>query len=139
MRGRASPVEEPALEKAELECTEDAAERASARARAAVLRRQQDDKLVARMTEQIRVLFPGCPPAEARAIAEHTALRGSGRVGRTEAGRNLDDRALTLAVIAAIRHKHTNYDELLADGSERAYARQSVADRVDEILTRWSG
>ncbi len=91
------------------------------------------------MTEEILALFPGCPPAEAHGIAEHTAVRGSGRIGRTEAGRSLDDRAPTLAVIAAIGHRHTNYDELLASGADRADARQRVADRVDEILTRWSG
>ena len=35
------------------------------------------------MTKQIAILFPGCPPRDAAAIAEHTAVRGSGRVGRT--------------------------------------------------------
>jgi hypothetical protein len=59
------------------------------------------------MAKQIGVLFPGCPAHELATIAEHTAARGSGRVGRTEAGRNLEERALTAAVIAAVRHNHT--------------------------------
>jgi hypothetical protein len=35
------------------------------------------------------VLFPGCPAHELAAITEHTAARGSGRVGRTEALKGL--------------------------------------------------
>ena len=130
-------VEVPALEKAEQECTEDAEERAAARVRGAVQRRAQDRELAARMTEQIGILFPGCPPREAAEIAERTAARGSGRVGRSAAGRNLEEQALTLAVVAAIRHRHTDYDALLARGSEREFARERVALRVGEVLEKW--
>jgi hypothetical protein len=130
-------VERAALEKAEQECTQDADERAAARARAAERRRGEDRTLVIRMTQRIGTLFPGCPPREAAAIAEHTARRGSGRVGRTEVGRKLDEQALTLAVAAAVRHNHTEYDELLANGLDRAAARHRVVDRVEEILKQW--
>jgi len=130
-------VERAALEKAEHECVEDADERAAARVRGAERRREQDRELVVQMTRQIAALFPGCPAREAAAIAEHTALRGSGRVGRSEAGRNLEDKPLRSAAIAAIRHNHTDYDELLASGVERAAARQQVADRIDAILAFW--
>jgi hypothetical protein len=130
-------VEDAALEKAERECVQDADERAAARARAAVQRGEQDRKLVARMVKLIGQLYPGCPAAEVTAIAEHTAVRGSGRVGRSEAGRNLEERALTLAVAAAVRHNHTPYDELLASGVDRADARQKIAGKVDDILAAW--
>jgi hypothetical protein len=130
-------VETSALEIAERECAEDADERAAGRAREAVRRREEDRKLVARMAKQIGVLFPGCPPLELASIAEHTALRGSGRVGRTESGRNLEERALTAAVVAAVRHKHTEYDKLLAQGIDRAAARESVGDKIDKILAVW--
>jgi hypothetical protein len=130
-------VESAALEKAERECLEDAEERAAARARDAVRRREEDRELVARMAKQIAVLFPGCPAHELAAIAEHTAARGSGRVGRTEAGRNLEDQALTAAVIAAVRHKHTEYDTTLARGIDRMTARHRVAGKIDEILAAW--
>jgi hypothetical protein len=130
-------VERSALEKAERECTQDADERAAARQRGADRRREEDRTLVARMAQQIGILFPGCPSAEMTAIARHTAQRGSGRVGRTEAGRKLDEQALSLAVAAAIRHNHTSYDQLLANGLDRATARLRVADRVDEILAAW--
>jgi hypothetical protein len=63
--------------------------------------------------------------------------RGSGRVGRTAAGRELDPEAITLAVVAAIRHGDTDYDDLLASGMERAEARARVAPDVDQILDRW--
>src|SRR6185295_14731024 len=88
-------------------------DRAKARARAAELRVVQDQELVEQMTGRILALFPRCTPREARPIAAHTATRGSGRVGRSQAGRNLEDRALFAAVAAAVRHNHTNYDELL--------------------------
>jgi hypothetical protein len=89
------------------------------------------------MTKQIATLFPGCPPRDAAAIAQHTAVRGSGRVGRTAAGRNLEERALAAAVAAAVRHKHTEYDALLAAGLDRPLARQQVADQVQAILAAW--
>jgi hypothetical protein len=89
------------------------------------------------MIRHIGILFPGCPPAERAAIAEHTAVRGSGRVGRTEAGRALEQDALTAAVVAAIRHRHTNYDGLLAKGLDRTAARHQVAGTIDRILGAW--
>jgi hypothetical protein len=127
------------LEKAEQECTADADERAAARARGATQRGEQDRELVARMTKQIVALFPGCPPRDAAAIAQHTAVRGSGRVGRTAAGRNLEERALAAAVAAAVRRNHTDYDALLAAGLDRALARQQVADQVQALLAAWRG
>lgn len=130
-------VESAALDRAERECVEDAEERAAARVRDAGRRREQDRALVVLMAKKIGILFPGCPSQELTAIAEHTAARGSGRVGRTEAGRNLEDQALTAAVIAAVRHNHTEYDLLLARGADRVTARQQVADKIDEILTAW--
>jgi hypothetical protein len=82
-------------------------------------------------------LYPGCPPGEARKIAAHTAERGSGRVGRTEAGRALEDEALRLAVIAAVRHRHTKYDELLMKGVQRSEAREMVRSRMQDVLDEW--
>ncbi len=130
-------VEQSALEKAEQECSEDAGERAKARAVGAARRRKQDCELIARMTVQIGKLFPRCPPREAAAIAAHTATRNSGRVGRTAAGRNLDEGALTAAVAAAVRHQHTEYDAMLAAGVDRFLARQQIVDRMQAILAAW--
>ena len=131
-------VESGPLAKAEHECLLDAGERGEARKRAAAVRQEQDRTLVVEMARQIQAFFPGCPPEEARAIAAHTAQRGSGRVGRTAAGRNLDEQAVALAVIAAVRHNHTDYDALLAGGLDRPLARERVRDRVEAILKAWS-
>ena len=130
-------VENSALERAEQECSLDANERAKGRAVGALRRKEQDCALIAQMAEEIEILFPRCPPKEAAAIAAHTAARGSGRVGRTAAGRNLEERALAAAVTAAVRHEHTEYDALLAAGVERDLARQRVAGQVQAILAAW--
>jgi len=130
-------VEKAALDQAEEECLGDAAERATRREQDGLRRAQQDQDLGARMTETILRLFPGCPPKEASAIAAHTSVRGSGRVGRTSSGRALEEQALTAAVVAAIRHKHTRYDELLMRGYSRMEARDSIRDAVDRVVERW--
>lgn len=130
-------VTEPAIRQAEEECAADAPERARQRVRAAAARQKDDVVFAGQMQQKIQAMFPGCPPAEAHQIAEHTARRGSGRVGRSEAGRKLDSDALTLAVRAAVRHRHTNYDELLSMGLDRASAREKVGGDIDAILDSW--
>ena len=130
-------VEVPALEKAEQECASDADERARQRQRNAARRQEQDRELVAAMSQRIQALFPDCPPDEVQAIAAHTATRGSGRVGRSAAGRSLDEGALTLAVIAAVRHNRTDYEVLLSRGLDRDLARDRVRAKVEEILEEW--
>src|SRR6266566_2766455 len=131
-------VEPAALERAEEECLEDEELREIRRERDAERRKLQDASLAVRMAQRILELYPGCPPKEARVIAEHTAARGSGRVGRTEAGRGLEENALRLAVMAAVRHRHTNYDKLLMNGVERTDARASVRSRIDGVLDKWT-
>ncbi len=86
-------VEPAALAQAEEECAADAGERAQARDRAALARKRQDVVFTDAMTQRLRELFPRCPPEEAHAIAVHASRRGSGRVGRSEAGRRLDERS----------------------------------------------
>src|SRR6201987_1628628 len=87
-------VEESALEQAGAECSADAEQRSERRERAEIYRDKQDQVLAMRMAESIRQMFPGCPPEEAQAIAAHTSVRGSGRVGRTASGRALEEEAL---------------------------------------------
>lgn len=130
-------VEESALERAEQECLADADRRSIQRERAEIYREKQDEVLALKMTESIRQIFPGCPPEEAKAIAAHTSVRGSGRVGRTAAGRALDREALTAAVIASIRHRHTKYDRLLMKGFDRKNARDAVREDIDRVLESW--
>jgi hypothetical protein len=130
-------VEQAALDRADEECRADADERVLDREKAALRRVEQDRDLAIRMTESILGLYPGCPPAEAQAIALHTSRRGSGRVGRTAAGRALETEAVKAAVIAAIRHRHTRYDQLLMRGFSRTDARDAVYDAIYDLLERW--
>jgi len=130
-------VEQSALERAEQECAADADKRNVRRERAYAYRDKQDQILAMQMAESIRRMFPGCPVEEARAIARHTSVRGSGRVGRTSAGRALEEEALQAAVIAAVRHRHTKYDRLLMNGVRRMDARDAVRDEIDDMLERW--
>jgi len=89
------------------------------------------------MTDQIARQFPGCPVERAQAIARHAAARGSGRVGRSAAGRALEPDAIELAVIASVRHQDTGYDELLMSGMEREPARARVRAEVARVLKQW--
>ncbi len=132
-------VEPEAIEKAEQECLSDEELRMARRERDAMRRAAQDEELVIAMAQSIRRLYPGCPADEAEKIARHTAERGSGRVGRSAAGRDLEERALELAVIAWVRHRKTEYDELLGSGIERLDARQMVRGKIQEVLDRWTG
>jgi hypothetical protein len=131
-------VSKAVLAQAEQECAADAPERAVARAHAAVAREEEDHQFVAAFTEAIVRLYPLCPPAEARRIAAHAGLRSSGRVGRSAAGRALDPQAVGLAVMAHIRHEHTNYDQLLMRGTERLDARALVREEIDRLLAHWA-
>jgi hypothetical protein len=130
-------VEEEALQAAEESCLADEDARRRKRERDRERRERQDVELTARMAEEISRLFPGCPRKRAEAIAAHTAVRGSGRVGRSAAGRALDERALVSAVVASVRHEDTDYDELLMAGVARDEARLRVRAAVDEVLDRW--
>ena len=56
---------------------------------------------------------------------------------RLAAGRALEEPAVTLAVVASVRHVDTGYDELLMDGVDRADARDPSAPRSIEIVERW--
>jgi hypothetical protein len=130
-------VEETALERAESQCLADEDLRARRRERDAARRAEQDVEFQAAMAVQIRRLFPGCAEERARAIAEHAGTRGSGRVGRSAAGRALDEGAVRLAVIASIRHGDTDYDELLMAGVPRAEARDRIRPGLERVLARW--
>jgi hypothetical protein len=45
--------------------------------------------------------------------------------------------AVWLATIAHIRHEHTDYDRLLAEGYDRDSARFFVLGAINEVLTGW--
>jgi len=132
-------VTHDAIAQAEAACLADADQRAERREWDVQRRHRDDRELIEQMTQAILAEYPDCSAKEARRIAEHTAERGSGRVGRSAAGRDLDPKALQLAIVASIRHNHTEYDTLLMQGTDRQTARQMVREQIDEVLVRWSG
>jgi hypothetical protein len=130
-------VEESALELAEQQCMSDADARLRRRERDEVRRASVDAQFQDRLAREIRRLFPGCPAGRAVAIAQHTGTRGSGRVGRSAAGRAFDEDAIVLAVVASVRHQDTRYDALLMTGMPRDVARDEVRPAIDRVLAAW--
>ena len=130
-------VEEQALEQAEVECFADSEVRARRREREEERRAEQDDQYIQAFAKRVREIFPHCPAGREQEIAEHACRKYSGRVGRSAFAKSLDAAAVRLAVIAHIRHRETNYDELLGQGLYRGEARALVLASVDEIFDRW--
>jgi hypothetical protein len=130
-------VEEPALELAETECLSDADRRAAQRERSAAARERQDERLVGSFGEAILRRYPGCPDDVARSVAERACARGSGRVGRSAAGRELADEAIDRALRAHVRHSATAYDGYLMSGWDRHDARAAVREAVDDVIASW--
>jgi hypothetical protein len=131
-------IEEEALERAEDECDADAEERERRRRMAAIRRAELDRVYVAEFALYIAARYPGCPRDEARRIAEHACRKHSGRVGRSAAAKTFDPETIDLAVAARVRHAHTRYDDLLADGWFRNEARREVRGEIRAVLANWS-
>ncbi|MFD9004324.1 DUF2293 domain-containing protein [Streptomyces sp. NPDC059582] len=130
-------VEEAALARAEERCLADAEARRRRRVRDARRRAAEDVRFTDAFAAEIRRLFPGCPAGRARAVAAHASARGSGRVGRSAAGRALSEAAVVSAVVASVRHLDTPYDQLLMDGVPRHEARRRIAADVQSALVAW--
>ncbi len=126
-----------AIQQAEDECLADEELRARRRERESVQREAEDRAYIAAVAQKLKELFPGCPPAEADAIALHACQKHSGRVGRSAAAKEFDPAALRLAVIAHVRHNHTRYDRLLAKLDDRALAREEVRAEVERLMSKW--
>jgi hypothetical protein len=77
----------------------------------------------------LRALAPGIPLADAETVL---AL-----AGRAQMKALPPSTALWLALGSHVRHAHTDYDRLLAEGYERDAARFFVADAIDDVLSGW--
>lgn len=130
-------VEADPLANAEAECLADFEARAVRRQRDEERRAQEDASFQADMAREILRLFPGCPRERAAMIASSAGARGSGRIGRTAAGRALDEEAVALAVIASVRHHDTAYDDLLMASVPRLDARERVREEMEQTLRKW--
>ena len=134
---RGTLVEPKAIDLAEAECAADAPERAKRRAEAAVVREAEDRQYVVEFAAAIRQQFPNCPPDDEKTIAAHACEKHSGRVGRSAAAKELDAAKVRAAVVAHIRHIHTEYDRLLAANVPRKVARDRIAEKLEQVLRRW--
>ena len=81
------------------------------------------------IAEALTLLLPGAPYSDIEAI-------------RADAGskhmRELPPSiAVWLATVAHVRHQHTDYEQLLAEGYDRDAARFFVIERTNEVLTLW--
>lgn len=130
-------AEAAAIERARAECESDEPQRSRQRRQ----RRKRDERIdqehVAAFAARIRELYPCCPSETVQRIAEHACRRSSGRVGRSAAARELDGRAVRLAVAAFARRHHTRYDALLARGQDRREARELAREALERVLRRW--
>lgn len=130
-------AEAEAIDRAERECEADAPERQRRQEREAQRREKLDTVFIDQFAAAVRKMFPGCPAGDEKQIAGHACEKHSGRVGRSAAAKELDDRAVRLAVIAHIRHVHTKYDDYLLRGIGRDEARDMIRREIDRVLERW--
>ena len=114
---------------------ESESRREAAREKAGLTRATRHERELARLAARLGLLYPAMPENERTDVVERAFEVGSDRVGRTT---KLDeDRKLELAVIAHVRHTHTEYDERLASGEDREYIRQDIHRDVVCVIERW--
>ncbi|KAF2664875.1 hypothetical protein BT63DRAFT_428832 [Microthyrium microscopicum] len=104
---------------------------------------QPEQETVENLTDMIKDLFPNIPENTIAPIVGHAFEKGiapgkkRGRVG--QAADLSYVRRIQLAVIAHIRHVHTDYDERLKNKQAWSEARHSIAGKCLKILLKWRG
>ncbi len=81
------------------------------------------------LRRRLRALAPLMPLADSEPVLERAA-----KLMRQELGLGA---ALWLAMVAHVRHRHTGYDALLAEGYDRDAARHFVIEETETTLRRW--
>ena len=130
-------VEQNAITKAEHECESDNEVREKRKIRETAKREVLDREYIELFAKRIMELSPSCPKGREIEIAEHACRKYSGRVGRSAMAKELDAKAVRLAVIAHIRHAETKYDELFIAGHNKETARAKIRENLDKILKKW--
>ncbi|MER2536305.1 MAG: DUF2293 domain-containing protein [Rhizobiaceae bacterium] len=77
----------------------------------------------------LTVLLPIAPYADIEAIRADALARHMKELPPSV--------AVWLATVAHVRHQHTDYDRLLAEGYDRDSARFFVVGQINDTLTRW--
>jgi hypothetical protein len=152
-RGRVEQIGVAALPHAvdeanhELEGTEG--QRALARDRSRAARARGEEQYHADFDRELGRLYPAIPDVDREGIVTHACEVASGRVGRTAAAKALAEEPIRLAVVAWIRHQHTDYDARLrragfgrpfgrASREDRQAARRAIRGQIDELAARWA-
>lgn len=86
-------------------------------------------KLQKEIARALTALAPGIPFADAEAVRNHAASR---HLRSYPPGISV-----WLSLVAHVRHQHTDYDVLLADGYDVESARHFVVDEINAVLTNW--
>jgi hypothetical protein len=81
------------------------------------------------LRKALRALAPAIPLADAEEV-----LVSAARKSRTGLPPSV---AVWLALVAHVRHRHTAYDVLLAEGYDRDSARHFVVEETEERLVLW--
>ena len=132
-------VEETAIEQAELANSRDETRREVQRQQRRIRDEVAERKYIADFAAKVVELFPEAPRQEAEAIAARACEKYSSRVGQSARAKALADDAIALAVRAHVRHAHTEYDRILAEGVEPIAARRLVRSSIERVLARWRG
>lgn len=86
-------------------------------------------KLQKDIAKALTGLAPGIPYADAEAVKTNAASR---HLRSYPPGISV-----WLSLVAHIRHRHTEYDTLLADGYDLESARHFVMNDINAVLTGW--
>jgi hypothetical protein len=81
------------------------------------------------LRKALRALAPLIPYADSEPVLERAAKLARGDVS--------PGAALWLAIVAHVRHRHTDYDALLAEGYDRDAARHFVVEATEAALRGW--
>ena len=86
-------------------------------------------KLQKEVAESLTRLAPGIPWADAETVRSEAASRRYRDFPPSV--------SVWLVLVAHIRHQHTEYQALIAEGYDRASARHFVIDGINQKLTEW--
>jgi hypothetical protein len=81
------------------------------------------------MTKALRAFAPQIPLADAEAVLARAA-KGSLKALTPNA-------SVWLALVSHVRHRHTDYDQLLIEGYDRDAARYFVVEQTEAQLAEW--
>jgi hypothetical protein len=81
------------------------------------------------LRKALRALAPLIPYADSEPVLDRASRLARGDVS--------PGAALWLAIVAHVRHRHTDYDAMLAEGYDRDAARHFVVRETEEVLRAW--